>query len=69
MHVPVYFAHMTVHVVKMYGCVSYTNGCVCACLNYSQGSDDKPGGGTQVLIVVVHVLDPLKVQGTRHLRT
>ena len=48
------------------------------------GSDDKPGGGTQVLIaivghpdnaviygwvpVVAHVLDPLKVLGTRHLR-
>ena len=38
----------TVHVVKMYGCVQW----MCVCMSYSPGSDDKPGGGTQVLIAI-----------------
>ena len=25
---------------------------VCVCMSYSPGSDDKPGGGTQVLIAI-----------------
>ena len=46
-----HFAHLQYMWAKCMA-VCHTLVDVCVCMSYSQGSDDKPGGGTQVFIAV-----------------